>query len=133
MSNFARACVRTLVLGFLAPVALMAQDAADTIYVNGNVYTVDPVFSTASAFAIKDGSFIYVGDEAGAREHVGAQTFVVDLDGKTVIPGLHDAHIHIRFGERIRHFREKADRLEIGIDTELEPDPAIVLRCRRFG
>jgi predicted amidohydrolase YtcJ len=133
MSKFARACVRTLILGFLAPVALMAQEAADTIYVNGNVYTVDPVFSTASAFAIKDGSFIYVGDEAGAREHVGPQTFVVDLDGKTVIPGLHDAHIHIRFGERELYPRIPDIRAEIGEWASVERMQQVVQQALTTG
>ena len=83
----------------LAPAAVVAQQA-DRVYVNGIVYTVDDAFSRASAFAVQDGEFIYVGDDAGARSHVGPTTFVVDLEGRTVIPGLHDAHIHIRFGER---------------------------------
>jgi len=76
-----------------------AQEA-DRVYVNGNVYTVDPGFSTATAFAVKDGRFIYVGDDTGAHAHIGPNTFVVDLAGRTVIPGLHDAHVHIRYGER---------------------------------
>lgn len=76
-----------------------AQEA-DRVFVNGNIYTVDEAFSTASAIAIKDGLFIYVGSDAGAQAHIGSTTFVSDLEGKTVIPGLHDAHIHIRFGER---------------------------------
>jgi len=81
------------------PGAVAAQDA-DTVYVNGNVYTVDAAFSKASAFAIRDGAFIYVGDDAGAKRLAGPATFVFDLGGRTVIPGLHDAHIHIRLGER---------------------------------
>ena len=133
MSTFARACVRTLILGFLAPAALMAQESADTVYVNGNVYTVDPVFSTASAFAIKDGSFIYVGDEAGVREHVGPQTFVVDLDGKTVIPGLHDAHIHIRFGERELYPRIPDIRAEIGEWASVERMQQVVQQALTTG
>jgi predicted amidohydrolase YtcJ len=133
MSTFARACVRTLILGFLAPVALMAQEAADTVYVNGNVYTVDPVFSTATAFAIRDGSFMYVGDEAGARGHVGPQTFVVDLDGKTVIPGLHDAHIHIRFGERELYPRIPDIRAEIGEWASVERMQQVVRQALATG
>ena len=104
----------TLVMLALAPAAVMAQEA-DTVYVNGNVYTVNEVFSKASAFAVKDGSFIYVGDVDGAQEHVGPLTFVVNLDGKTVIPGLHDSHIHIRFGERELYPRIPDIRESIGI------------------
>jgi len=73
---------------------------ADLAYVNGTVYTVDADFSTASALAVKDGAFIYVGDDAGAEAHIGPGTEVVDLEGRTIIPGLHDSHVHIRYGER---------------------------------
>jgi predicted amidohydrolase YtcJ len=97
----------------LAPAEVVAQDA-DTVYVNGNVYTVNEVFGTASAFAVKDGSFTYVGNDAGAQEHIGPLTFVVDLDGKTVIPGLHDAHLHIRFGERELYPRIPDIRANLG-------------------
>ncbi len=103
----------TLVMLALVPAAAVAQEA-DTVYVNGNVYTVDDAFSSVSAFAVKDGAFIYVGDDAGAREHAGPLTFVVDLEGKTVIPGLHDAHIHIRFGERELYPRIPDIRASIG-------------------
>ena len=101
------------VMGLFVPVILVAQDA-DTVYVNGNVYTVDESFSTASAFAIRDGAFLYVGDDDGAREHVGPLTYVVDLGGRTVIPGLHDAHIHIRFGERELYPRTPDIRASLG-------------------
>ena len=76
-----------------------AQEA-DRAYVNGTIYTVDQDFSTASALAVKDGRFIYVGDAAGVEAHIGPSTFVVDLEGRIIIPGLHDAHVHIRYGER---------------------------------
>ena len=48
------------ILSMVLATAVMAQEPADTVYINGNIYTVDEDFSTASAFAIKDGSFIYV-------------------------------------------------------------------------
>ena len=56
--------------------------------------------SRASAMAIDDGWFIYVGDETGVQAYKGPETLVIDLDGKTVIPGLHDSHIHYRIGSR---------------------------------
>jgi len=76
-----------------------AQEA-DRAYVNGIIYTVDEDFSTASALAVKDGEFSYVGNAAGVDAFIGPSTFVVDLEGMTIIPGLHDAHVHIRYGER---------------------------------
>jgi hypothetical protein len=84
----------------LTPAAVCHAQQAERVWVNGNVYTVDAAFSTATAFAVRDGRFIYVGTDAGARAHVGPNTLVFDLAGRTVIPGLHDAHTHIRYGER---------------------------------
>jgi predicted amidohydrolase YtcJ len=116
----------------LMPALLSAQEA-DTVYLNGNVYTVDQTFSTASAFAIKDGSFIFVGNDAGAEEHVGPLTFVVDLGGRTVIPGLHDAHIHIRFGERELYPRIPDIRANIGEWASVERMQEVVRRSLETG
>jgi predicted amidohydrolase YtcJ len=116
----------------LGPAAVSAQDA-DTVYVNGNVYTVNEVFNKASAFAVKDGSFVYVGSDAGAREHVGPLTFVVDLDGKTVIPGLHDAHIHIRFGQRELYPRIPDIRASIGEWASVERMQEVVRNSLATG
>jgi len=127
--------VRTsIILGMLAlaPVVAVAQEA-DTVYVNGNVYTVDGTFSKASAFAVKDGEFIYVGDDAGARSHAGPPTFVVDLKGKTVIPGLHDAHIHIRFGERELYPRIPDIRQTLGEWASVERMQEVVRQSLATG
>ena len=127
--------LQTLACGFALLVAAgmaVAQDA-DTIYVNGRVYTVDALFTQASAFAIRDGEFVYVGDDAGAREHAGPRTFVVDLDGKTVIPGLHDAHIHIRFGERELYPRIPDIRANIGEWASVERMQDVVRRSLATG
>ncbi len=77
-----------LVLFILAPAAVSKAQKADRVYINGNIYTVDEEFSTASAIAVKDGQFIYVGDDSGVQAYIGPLTFVSDLEGKTVIPGL---------------------------------------------
>jgi len=116
----------------LAPAAVVAQEA-DRVYVNGIVYTVDEAFSKASAFAVKDGEFIYVGDNASARSHVGPETFVVDLEGKTVIPGLHDAHIHIRFGERELYPQIPDIRQTIGEWASVERMQEVVRRSLATG
>jgi len=89
-----------VVSSILALAGAGCAQEADRAYINATIYTVDADFSTASALAIRDGEFIYVGDVAGVQAHIGPNTFVIDLDGKTIIPGLHDAHVHIRYGER---------------------------------
>ena len=64
----------------------------DKIYKNVNVYTSNVEALKANAFAVKDGKFVYVGDEVGLQDYEGD---VVDLGGKFVTPALIDSHIHI--------------------------------------
>jgi hypothetical protein len=73
----------------------MAQ-VADKVYRNAKVYSValDGTETHAQALAIADGKFAYVGDEAGVEAWIGDATEVVDCNGKSVIPGLGDAHQH---------------------------------------
>lgn len=76
--------------------ALAADETADSVYLNGNIYTVDQAFSTATAMAVKGDRLVYVGSDAEARSYIGAGTQVVDLGGKTVLPGLMDAHMDVQ-------------------------------------
>ena len=72
------------------------KETADKVYRNAKVYSValDGIETHAEALAIKDGKFAYVGDETGATEWIGNTTEVIDCKGKSVIPGLGDAHLH---------------------------------------
>ncbi len=70
------------------------EKSADTILVNAAIYTADASRSIVEAMAIRDGEIIFVGDSSGARARAGAQTQTIDLGGKLVLPGLHDAHLH---------------------------------------
>lgn len=94
-------------LGFL--VLLSCEDKAsdkvevDAIFYNGNIYTVDSGFSKAEAFAVKDGTFVAVGLTDSIQANYSAKT-MTDLAGKTVLPGLIDAHCHFyRFGESLQN------------------------------
>ena len=81
----------------------MAKDKADILYTNGNILTVDKEFSKASLLAVKNQRLIYVGNDlAEARQLTDKETRVVDLGGKTVLPGLIDGHMHILLeGQRL--------------------------------
>jgi hypothetical protein len=68
---------------------------ADVVYGNGRIYTVDAARSWAEAFAVKDGRFIYVGKEGGARPLLGPDTKQIDLNGRFVMPGIQDLHAHL--------------------------------------
>ena len=71
-----------------------AAPAADRVLTNGRIYTVNAVQPWAEAVAIRDGEFIYVGDNAGADTYVSEGVDVTDLGGRLVIPGIVDAHTH---------------------------------------
>jgi predicted amidohydrolase YtcJ len=83
----------SLLLVFLSLTACKHQQKADLIVVNANVYTVDDEFSKAEAFAIKDGKFIAIGTNDEIKQNF-ATLKTIDAEGKTILPGLIDAHCH---------------------------------------
>ena len=116
-----------------APAAVTEVQKADKVFLNGNIYTVDEEFSTASAIAVKGGEFIYVGDDAGVQAYIGPLTFVLDLEGKTVIPGLHDSHVHIRYGDRELYPRTPDIRASIGEWASVERMQDVIKHCLATG
>src|SRR5579872_3172711 len=74
--------------------AASAATTADSVYINGYVYTLDSHDTVAEAVAVKDGRISYVGTSAGAKALIGKSTHVVDLHGHMVMPGLIDGHMH---------------------------------------
>jgi predicted amidohydrolase YtcJ len=77
---------------------VLACDASaqtpDTILVNGKIVTVDERSSVHQALAVHAGRVIALGESAELRKLAGPATRVVDLGGRTVIPGLVDSHLH---------------------------------------
>jgi predicted amidohydrolase YtcJ len=76
------------------PIEAESKLGTDLVMFNGSIYTVDETHSWAQAIAIKDGRIIYVGPDAGINEFLGADTQVIDLQNKMVMPGMQDVHIH---------------------------------------
>lgn len=74
---------------------LAAGEMADVVLVNGNIITMDAQRSKVKALAIKDGLIRLAGDEQAARAAVGGSTQLIDLRGRTVTPGIIDAHCHV--------------------------------------
>ncbi|MDR1482731.1 MAG: amidohydrolase family protein [Synergistaceae bacterium] len=73
------------------------SDDADIvdIYVNGNIYTVDDGFSKASSIVVSGDRILYVGsDDTALNDYENLAARVVDLGGKTVLPGLIENHMH---------------------------------------
>ena len=90
--------MKQLFIAFLAfaalPLPAHAQLTADTIFLNGEFYTVEASQPWAEAVAVKDGRFISVGSNAEIEKLKGPGTQTVDLKGKFAMPGFIDAHTH---------------------------------------
>ena len=86
------------VWGLILTQALYAQQmpnvVPDTVFHNGKIITVDGSFSIQQAFAVKADRIWAVGTSAQIRSLAGPQTRMVDLQGRTVIPGMMDNHNH---------------------------------------
>ena len=99
----------------------MEKQTVDLILLNGKVYTVDSAFSTAEAFAVKDGRFVAVGTNAEIEKAYTSDQYY-DAGGKAVYPGLIDGHCHFYgYGENLfryadlfgsKSFAEVIQRLE---------------------
>ena len=86
--------VASLLLLALIP-SLPAQQPADIVFKNGNVYTANDKASRAEAISVKADRIVFVGSNADAQKYVGQSTRVVDLKGSTVLPGFTDSHQHL--------------------------------------
>ena len=84
---------------FAVALLLTAAAPADLIIRDAHIVTVDPKFSIAQAAAVRDGKFIAVGSDSEVMKSAGPRTRVVDLHGKTVLPGFNDTHVHLTAGE----------------------------------
>ena len=87
----------TLLLAASAPSAIAQsrpQPPADLIVTNARVYTADEARPLAEAFAVRDGRIVFVGSKAEANALKGPSTRLVDAGGRTVVPGMVDAHAH---------------------------------------
>ena len=102
---------------------------ADQVFINGIVWTVDKALPQAEAVAVWKGRILKVGTDADVKALVGANTKVIDLKGRRVVPGFYDSHVHwlggglqlarvelkdakdeAEFGKRLKEFDEKMPR-----------------------
>ena len=94
--------MRILIAAVLLAVTLISfeptsarPEPADTVFKNGNFYTVNERQPRAEAVAVKAGKIIYVGSNKDVKTFEGNDTRIVDLKGSTVVPGLTDSHYHL--------------------------------------
>jgi len=79
----------------LAALAACAAPPADLVLRGGRIRTQDPSRPLAQALAARDGVLLAVGSDADVAALIGPRTRVVELDGRTALPGLFDAHLHL--------------------------------------
>ncbi|MCX4766925.1 amidohydrolase [Streptomyces sp. NBC_01275] len=72
----------------------MSQSTPTLVLTGGHVVTVDPDFTVAEAVAVRGGEIIAVGTDAEVRALAGPSTRIVELNGRTVLPGINDSHLH---------------------------------------
>lgn len=70
------------------------SEKADMVINNGIIYTMDDFYPLAEAVAIRDGKIIAVGSEYAVGSYIGSETKILDLNGKTMVPGLIEGHGH---------------------------------------
>ena len=106
-----------LLIGVATSVEVSAQEA-DLILTGGKVITVNPANSVVEAMAIKGKKILRVGTDAEVLQTHGPNTTVVDLEGKTIMPGIIDSHTHAvwasvaEFDHRIPEMRTISDVLD---------------------
>jgi len=93
--EIAIAAVAGWALACLPAVAAAVAEAADLVLEGGIVVTLDDARPRAEAVAVRGGRIVAVGSAADMKPLLGIRTRVIDLAGRTVVPGLTDAHVHV--------------------------------------
>ncbi len=116
------------------------SDAADTVFVNGEIHTLTEPDETYEAVAVRDGGIVRLGSTYDVEFLVGVDTDVVDLEGRVVLPGFIDAHTHLTtVGRYLVHadlstaaspadavdlLAERAAELDADAEPDADADPA---------
>jgi predicted amidohydrolase YtcJ len=88
----------TLLIAFMFSPLALAQAPADLVLINGKIWTVDDKRPEVEAVAVLGNRIAAVGSTAEIRKWVGAKTKVIDLQGRRVMPGFNDSHVHFLDG-----------------------------------
>ena len=111
-----------LLLAFAATVgggqqAPRAAAVADVVLTNGKIWTVNEAQPEAEAVAVWRGRILAVGSNADIRPLIGPKTRVIDAQGRRVLPGFHDTHVHfLSSGQQISQvaLKDAKDEAEFG-------------------
>ena len=140
--------LRALILAlFICPLAAHSQDVT-TIFYHGKIVTVDPQFRIVDSMAIRGDRIVGVGTRREVRRLAGPNAIQIDLQGKTVLPGLIDSHVHAAdasmyefdhpvpdmetIGDVLRYIKSRAAITKKGDWIELSQVFVTRLRDQRF-
>ncbi len=131
-----RASRRSLRSSWQPVAATASAQTADTVLVNGKIVTVDAKESVVEALAVRDGRIVATGASAAIRKLAGPSTRTIDLQGRTVVPGLIDSHLHairaaLSFSHRSQLDRRQVDRGSAGAHPQGGADQAAGLVAHR--
>ena len=96
-----------------------ANAEATTVFTGGTVLTVDSTFSQAEAIAIRGNKFLAVGTDAEVRATAGENAKIIDLKGKTILPGFIDPHTHVVAGSVVDSVMEYVGMARFGTVDEV--------------
>jgi predicted amidohydrolase YtcJ len=96
-----------------------AKKEVTTVFTGGTVLTVDSKFSQAEAIAIRGNKILSVGTVAQVRAAAGENAKIVDLKGKTVLPGFIDPHTHVVAGSVVDSIMEYVGMARFGTVDEV--------------
>ncbi len=100
-----------------------------TIYINGNVITVDEGMPIAEAVVVNKGKIAFVGSTEDALKYKGIFTKVLNLEGKTMLPGMIDGHSHFFYNSLVESFMVNLGAPPLGDITSIED---IIVKFKRF-
>ncbi len=118
-------------------VSALVSPPADIIFINANIVTMDVAQPVAQALAIQGDKVAAVGAADEILKSRGPSTVIVDLSGRTLLPGFVDAHSHLAGAaegspDKFRQLEDEAIRGGITTTTEMGVDPILLNRMKEF-
>ena len=103
-----------ILIAFMVVLLPASGFSKSKLYINGNILTMDDKNSSAEAVLVEEGLIKAVGIEDRLRKSAGRDSLIVDLKGKTMLPGFIDAHSHFQLVARMKSFMVQAYPPPIG-------------------
>ena len=129
--------IRLVCLVCAAAAAGCAGNAPDTILINGKVFTANPMQPWTQAIAIRGDRVVGTADTATIVAMAGPSTRTIDVGGRTIIPGLNDAHTHVSITPPVDRlslpFNPTIDQIADAIRAQIKTTPAGRLIEGEFG